>query len=100
MSRSRRWPDARTTGAPATSISPVLLLPDEFTEHHAHGDRISVHDGRGSCDVAFGVKALPVNAEAGIAGELFGEGSLRPPVAVAKRMEGVDLAEVISAAED
>ena len=38
---------------------------------------------------------LPVEDEAGIAGELLEEGALGPAVALAERVDGVDLAEVV-----
>jgi hypothetical protein len=43
---------------------------------------------------------LPGEREPGVAGELPEEGPLRPPVALAERMQGVDLAQVISQPPD
>src|ERR1700755_1949133 len=64
---------------------------DEFVEHLPHRHRVAVHDGGGCCDVAVGVEVLPVEDEAGVAGELLEEGTLRPAVALAERVDGVDL---------
>jgi hypothetical protein len=38
---------------------------------------------------------LPVEDESGVAGELLEEGALGPAVALAERVDGVDLAEVV-----
>jgi hypothetical protein len=54
-----------------------------------------VHDGGGCCDVAVGLQVLPVEDEAGVAGELLEEGALGTVVALAERMDGVDLTEVV-----
>jgi hypothetical protein len=54
-----------------------------------------VHDGGGCCDVAVGVEVLPVEDEARIIGELLEEGALSPAVALAERVDGVDLTEVV-----
>jgi hypothetical protein len=64
---------------------------DEFVDHLPHRRRVAVHDGGGCCDVAVGVEVLPVEDEAGVAGELLEEGTLRPGVALAERVDGVDL---------
>lgn len=68
---------------------------DEFVEHLTHRRRVAVHDGGGCCDVAVGVEVLPVEDEASVAGELLEEGTLRSAVALAERMDGVDLTEVV-----
>ena len=38
---------------------------------------------------------LPVENESGVAGELAEEGALSPAVALAERVDGVDLAQVV-----
>ena len=38
---------------------------------------------------------LPVEDEAGIVGELLEEGALGPAVALAERVDGVDLTEIV-----
>lgn len=79
-------------------VSAALLasgFSDEFVEHLPHRRRIAVHDGGGGRDVAVGVEVLPVEDEAGVAGELLEEGTLGPAVALAERVDGVDLAEVV-----
>jgi len=43
---------------------------------------------------------LPGERESGVAGKLPEEGPLRPPVALAERMQGVDLAQVIGQPPD
>jgi hypothetical protein len=51
-------------------------------------------------DVAGGIKVLPGKREPGVAGELPEEGTLRPPVALAERMQGVDFAQVMGQPPD
>ena len=55
-----------------------------------------MHDGGGRGDIPVGVEVLPVQDEAGVAGELLEEGALGPAVALTERVDGVDLAEVVS----
>ena len=43
---------------------------------------------------------LPGEREPGVAGELPEEGTLRPPVALAERMQGVDFAQVMGQPPD
>jgi hypothetical protein len=56
---------------------------------------VAAHDRGGGLDVAGGIKVLPGEREPGAAGELREEGPLRPPVALAEWVQGVDLAQVI-----
>jgi hypothetical protein len=53
---------------------------------------VAAHDRGGSLDVAAGIKVLPGERIPGVVGELLEEGPLSPPVALAERMQGVDLA--------
>ena len=73
---------------------------DECVKHLPHRFWVAVHDRGGSLDVADGIKVLPGEREPGVAGELPEEGSLRPPVALAERMQCVDLAQVIGQPPD
>ena len=70
------------------------------SEHLAHRFWIAAHDRGGGLDVAGGIKVLPGEREPGVTGELPEEGPLRPPVALAERMQGVDLAQVIGQPPD
>jgi hypothetical protein len=70
-------------------------LSDEFVEHLSHGGRVTAHDGGRCRDVAVGVKVLPVENEARIAGELVKERALGPAVALAEWVDGVDLTKVV-----
>jgi hypothetical protein len=63
----------------------------ECVEHLSHRLCIAAHDRCGCLDVPGGVKALPVKGEPRVAGELLEEGSLGPPVALAERVNRVDL---------
>ena len=65
-----------------------------------HRFRVAAHDRGRGIDVADRIKVLPGEYESGVAGELPEEGPLRPPVAFAERMKGVDLAEVIGKPPD
>ncbi len=69
-------------------------VPDERVEHLPHRFWVAAHDRGGGLDVAGGIKVLPAEREPGAAGELREEGPLRPPVALAERVQGVDLAQV------
>jgi hypothetical protein len=57
-------------------------------------------DRGGGLDVAGGIKVLPGEREPGAAGELREEGPLRPPVALAERVQGVDLAQLAGQSPD
>jgi hypothetical protein len=59
-----------------------------------------VHDGGGCGDVRVSVEALPVQDEAGVAGELLEERTLGPAVALAEGVDGVDLSQVERQAVD
>jgi hypothetical protein len=67
-------------------------VDDECTEHLAHRFGIAAHDRGGGLDVADRIEMLPGEREPGVAGKLPEEGPLRSPVALAERMQGVDLA--------
>jgi hypothetical protein len=54
-----------------------------------------VHDGGGCRDIAVGVEMLPVEDKTGVASQLLEEGALGPAVALAERVDGVDLTEVV-----
>jgi hypothetical protein len=69
-------------------------VPDERVEHLPHRFWVAAHARGGGLDVAGGIKVLPGEREPGAAGELREEGPLRPPVALAERVQGVDLAQV------
>jgi hypothetical protein len=56
---------------------------------------VAAHDRGGGLDVAGGIKVLPGEREPGAAGELREEGPLRPPAALAERVQGIALAQVI-----
>src|ERR1700722_9374297 len=81
-------------GRPPSRLRALGFL-DEFVEHLSHQGRVPAHDRGGCCDVAVGVEVLPVEDEAGLAGELFEEGVLGPAVALAERADGVDLTQVV-----
>ena len=85
---------------PAHIGSASGVIPDERVEHLAHRFWVGAHDRGRSIDVADGIKAPPGEREPGVAGELPEEGPLRPPVALAERMQGADLAQVISQPPD
>jgi hypothetical protein len=70
-------------------------LSNEFVEHPAHRCGIAVHDGDGRLEVSVHVEVLPVEHVPGIAGELLEEGALCPAVALAERVDRVDLAKVV-----
>jgi hypothetical protein len=65
-----------------------------------HRFGVAAHDRGGGLDVAGGSKVLPGKREPGVAGELPEEGTLRPPVALAERVQGVDFAQVMGQAPD
>ena len=65
-------------------------VPDERFEHLPHRFGIAAHDRDGGLDVAGRIKVLPGEREPSVAGELSEEGPLRPPVALAERMQSVD----------
>jgi hypothetical protein len=73
----------------------VLRFADEFVEHLPHEGMVPAHDGGGCGDVAVGIEALPVEGEAGIAGQLLEEGALGPAVALTERVDGIHLAEIV-----
>jgi hypothetical protein len=73
----------------------ALRFSDEFVEHLSHQTRVPAHDCGGCRDVAAGVEVLPVEDKAGMAGELLEKGALGPAVALAERVDGVDLTEVV-----
>src|SRR5579872_214205 len=95
---TRRDPPGRAThpGA-AERVGPfgsarLGVVPNEPVEHLAHRFWIAAHDRGRGLDVADKIKVLPGEGESGVAGELSEEGTLRPPVTLAERMQGVDLA--------
>lgn len=55
----------------------------------------SLHRRCRGIDVVLRVDELPVELVAGVGGQLGEEGALGAPVAVAKRMQRVDIAEVV-----
>jgi hypothetical protein len=55
----------------------------------AHRLGVAAHDRGRGFDVADGIKVLPGEREPGVAGELSEEGPLRPPVALAERMQAL-----------
>lgn len=69
--------------------------PDKRVEHLPHRFWVAAHNRGGGLDVAGGIKVLPGEREPGATGELREEGPLRPSVALAERVQGVDLAQVI-----
>jgi hypothetical protein len=73
----------------------VLLTVDEFVQHPPHWTRVAAHECVRGRDVTLGVEPLPVQHEPGVCGELLEEGALRPTVALAERVDGVDLAQVL-----
>src|SRR5208282_2381371 len=75
-------------------------VPDERVEHLPDRFWVAAHDRGRGLDVAGGIKVLPGEREPGAAGELREEGPLRPPVALAERVQGVDLAQVIGQPPD
>jgi hypothetical protein len=75
-------------------------VPDERVEHLPHRFGVAAHDRGGGLDVAGGIKVLPGEREPGAARELREEGQLRPPVTLAERGQGVDLAQVIGQPPD
>jgi hypothetical protein len=61
-----------------------------------HDDDFALATARRTCrDIAVGVQVLPVEDEAGVAGELSEEGALGTAVALAERVDGVDLTQVV-----
>src|ERR1700677_1079628 len=81
--------------ATQSKVTAALAFSDEFAEHLSHQGRVPAHDGGGCCDVAVGVEVLPAEGEAGITGKLLEERALGPAVALAERVDGVDLTEVV-----
>src|ERR1019366_2258446 len=88
--------DARMTigefAAPSCWLDSVR---DERVEHLPHGLRVAAHDRGGGLDVPGGVEMLPGECVARVAGELLEQGPLGPPVALAERMDRVDLAQAV-----
>jgi hypothetical protein len=72
------------------------MLVDEVSEQLTHGSRIAPHDGSRGRDITGGVQALPGKRESRIVGKLREERALGPAVAFAERMDGINLAEVVS----
>lgn len=55
-----------------------------------------MHRSYRGIDIVLRVDELPVEAVAGVGGQLGKEGALGASVAVTKRMQGVDVADVVS----
>ena len=73
---------------------PLCSVLHERGEHLPHRLHVAAHERCRCLDVPDGVEVLPVKVESRVAGELLEEGALGPPVALAERMDGVDLAQV------
>jgi hypothetical protein len=73
---------------------PLSSVRHERVEHLPHRLHVAAHDRCRCLDVPDGVKVLPAEVESRVAGELLEEGALGPPVALAERMDRVDLAQV------
>lgn len=76
------------------------MVIDELVEHLAHRSRIAAHDGVGGGNVTVGIEALPVEPVPGLGGELLEEDALGPAIALAKRVDRVDFAQVVRQAVD
>jgi hypothetical protein len=72
--------------------SEIGCLLNTLIARPAHSPR---HRLDGGLDVSGGVEVLPGECVAFLAGELLEEGPLGPPVALAERMDRVDLAQVV-----
>jgi hypothetical protein len=68
----------------------------ELAEQFAERLVVAAVCGARGLDVALGLETLPVDPVPGAECELADERALRPPVAFAERVGGVDLREVVS----
>ena len=72
----------------------------DLVQQVLHRRLVTLHGGNRSVGVRLRVDELPVESIAGVCAQLSKEGALGTPVSVAKRMQGIDVTEVVGQSGD